>query len=126
MNGLMEGQRGKTHLKTNLTSVMWKRKRLSFMEAEVVSMKWIEAEAVKIVLEAEAIQIYRFHHFHYSTEIWGKFFIFLGMFSEIEFELKLNFKQCRTSAKWKWKWPYWKQKQVDFKTVEAEAEAEAD
>ena len=59
-------------------------------EAEAVNIKWMEAEAeaVKKLLEAEAeaMKIYRFHHFHYSG-IWGKIFVFIGKF----WELKPNF-----------------------------------
>ena len=85
------------------------------MEAEAVNIEWMEgeAEAVKEILEAEAINIYRFHCFHCSG-IWGKISLFLGKFLAV----KPNFKPYWTSAKWKGK-----RKRPYFKTVEAEAEA---
>ena len=88
-------------------------------EAEALNMKWMEAEAeaeaVKKILEAEAegIQIYRFHRFHYSS-IWGKIFFILRK----SLEIKLDLKPIWTSTKWKR--PY--RKRVDFKSVKAEAD----
>ena len=74
-------------------------------EAVAVNIEWIEAEAeveaVKKILEAEAIKIYRFHRFHYSG-FWGKIFSFFRNFFRNSTRFKAN---------------------LDFNKVEAEAEA---
>ena len=85
-------------------------------EAEVVNAKWIEAEAeveaVNKLLDAEVIKIYRLHCFHYSG-IGGKIFLFLGIFLEIEPNLKL----CWTTAKLKGNRPYYYLHQQNWNTV---------
>ena len=83
----------------------------------------VEAEAAKKILEAEAIQIYRFHRFYYYRQDF-----FLWIFSEIDRLQQSGNGYIRSgsgliSKQWKRKWIYFKiveEKAATFKKLEAE------